>query len=57
MSTQGHEDGFSTRAIHAGEETDPATRAHATPIYQTATFAFETGAEKEAAVDAAMAWE
>ena len=27
------------------------------PIYQTATFAFETGAEKEAAVDAAMAWE
>jgi cystathionine beta-lyase/cystathionine gamma-synthase len=57
VSTQGHEDGFSTRAIHAGEETDPATRAHATPIYQTATFAFETGAEKEAAVDAAMAWE
>jgi len=51
------EDGFSTRAIHAGEETDPATRAHATPIYQTATFAFESGAAKEAAVDAAMAWE
>ncbi len=51
------EPGFTTRAIHAGEETDPATRAHATPIYQTATFAFETGAEKEAAVDAAMAWE
>ena len=50
-------EGFSTRAIHAGEETDPATRAHATPIYQTATFAFETGAAKEAAVDAAMAWE
>jgi cystathionine beta-lyase/cystathionine gamma-synthase len=52
----GHE-GFSTRAIHAGEETDPTTRAHATPIYQTATFAFETGAEKEATVDAAMAWQ
>ncbi len=49
--------GFTTRAIHAGEETDPTTRAHATPIYQTATFAFETGARKEEVVDAAMAWE
>jgi len=57
MNDAAHEGGFSTRAIHAGEETDPATRAHATPIYQTATFAFETGAEKEATVDAAMAWE
>ncbi len=47
--------GFSTRAIHAGEESDPATGAHATPIYQTATFAFETGAAKEATVDAATA--
>jgi methionine-gamma-lyase len=54
---EGAPEGFSTRAIHAGEETDPATGAHATPIYQTATFAFETGAAKEAAVDAAMAWE
>jgi methionine-gamma-lyase len=53
----GPEPGFTTRAIHAGEETDPTTGAHATPIYQTATFAFETGSEKEAAVDAAMAWE
>jgi len=49
--------GFATRAIHAGEETDPHTRAHATPIYQTATYAFESALEKEAAVDAAMAWE
>jgi methionine-gamma-lyase len=49
--------GFATRAIHAGEPTDPHTRAHATPIYQTATFAFETAEQKEAAVDAAMAWE
>ena len=57
MSGARQEDGFSTRAIHAGEETDPATRAHATPIYQTAAFAFESGAAKEAAVDAAMAWE
>lgn len=49
--------GFATRAIHAGEETDPATGAHATPIYQTATFAFTSGARKEEVVDAAMAWE
>jgi methionine-gamma-lyase len=48
--------GFSTRAIHAGEGADPTTGAH-TPIYQTATFAFGTAEEKEAAVDAAMAWE
>jgi methionine-gamma-lyase len=54
---KGEMKGFTTRAIHAGEETDPTTRAHATPIYQTATFAFPTGAEKEATVDAAMAWE
>jgi len=51
------EHGFATRAIHAGEHTDPATRALNPPIYQTATFAFETAEEKEAAVDAAMAWQ
>jgi len=49
--------GFATRAIHAGETTDPHTRAHATPIYQTATYAFASAEDKEAAVDAAMAWE
>ncbi len=49
--------GLGTRAIHAGEAADSATRAHATPIYQTATFAFETGERKEDVVDAAMAWE
>ena len=53
----GDGEGFGTRAIHAGEETDPVTRAHATPIYQTATFAFETGERKEEVVDAAMEWE
>lgn len=52
-----HTTGFATRAIHAGEATDPYTRAHATPIYQTATYAFSSAEEKEAAVDAAMAWE
>ncbi len=52
-----HGEGFATRAIHAGERPDPVTHAHNTPIYATATFAFDTAAEKEAAVDAAMAWD
>lgn len=33
--------GFSTRAIHAGQEPDPATGAVIVPIYQTSTFAQE----------------
>ena len=49
-----HGEGFATRAIHAGERPDPVTHAHNTPIYATATFAFDSAAEKEAAVDAAM---
>lgn len=49
--------GLATRAIHAGERPDPATRAHSTPIYATATFAFDTAAEKEDAVDRALAWD
>ncbi|HEX9044873.1 MAG TPA: PLP-dependent aspartate aminotransferase family protein [Candidatus Limnocylindrales bacterium] len=49
--------GFATRAIHAGETPDPATRAHNTPIYMTATFTFDTGEEKEAAVDSSLAWQ
>jgi cystathionine gamma-synthase len=32
---------FETRAIHAGQEPDPATGAVVTPIYQTSTFAQE----------------
>lgn len=36
--------GFTTRAVHAGEDANP-TRAVATPIYQTSTFAFDTAAE------------
>jgi cystathionine gamma-lyase len=31
--------GFSTRAIHAGQDPDPATGAVMTPIYQTSTYA------------------
>jgi len=33
-------DGFSTRSVHAGEETDPTSGSVVTPIYQTSTFAF-----------------
>src|SRR5216110_2519685 len=32
---------FETRAIHAGQDPDPATGAIITPIYQTSTFAQE----------------
>lgn len=43
-----HKDtGFSTRAIHAGQEPDPVTGAVITPVYQTTTFAqFEPGVHK-----------
>lgn len=34
--------GAFTRAVHAGQDPDPAFGALATPIYQTAAFAFET---------------
>ncbi|HEX2046666.1 MAG TPA: cystathionine gamma-synthase [Acidimicrobiales bacterium] len=33
--------GFSTRAIHAGQEPDPTTGAVTTPVYQTSTYAQE----------------
>src|SRR5689334_19738404 len=49
--------GFATRAIHAGERPDPTTHAHRTPIFATATFTFDTAAEKEDAVDRSLAWE
>ena len=35
------EAGFSTRAIHAGQEPDPTTGAVVVPIYQTSTYAQE----------------
>jgi cystathionine beta-lyase/cystathionine gamma-synthase len=57
MRERTHGSGFATRAIHAGEGPDPTTHAHATPIYATATFAFDTAADKEAAVDAALEWD
>ncbi len=32
--------GFSTRAVHAGQVADPATGARAVPIYQTTSYVF-----------------
>lgn len=40
--------GFSTKAIHAGERSDPTTGAHNTPIYQTSTYAFHSLEQKAA---------
>ena len=40
MSDLNEPRGISTRAVHAGEEMDPATGAVAVPIYQTAPFGF-----------------
>ncbi|HEY2955063.1 MAG TPA: cystathionine gamma-synthase [Candidatus Eisenbacteria bacterium] len=40
-SALGPKSGFSTRAIHAGQEPDPTTGAVAVPIYQTSTYAQE----------------
>ena len=33
--------GFNTRALHAGYDPDPTTKARAVPIYQTTSFTFE----------------
>jgi len=42
-----HTDGFATRAIHVGQEPDPATGAVIVPIYQTSTYAqSEVGVHK-----------
>lgn len=48
---------FATRAIHAGERPDPTTHAMNPPIYLSATFAFDSAADKEEAVDRSLAWE
>jgi cystathionine gamma-lyase len=38
MSDAGSPQGFTTRAIHAGQEADPATGATVVPIYATSTY-------------------
>lgn len=43
---------FSTLAIHAGESRDSNTNAHNTPIYQTATFTFESAESLTEAINA-----
>src|SRR5215216_1832967 len=41
MTADWQETAFETRAIHVGQEPDPATGALTTPIYQTSTFVQE----------------
>src|ERR1043166_2354699 len=38
MATDSNAHGFSTRAIHAGQDADPATGATVVPIYATSTY-------------------
>ncbi len=45
------DDGFSTRAIHAGQEPDPLTGAVAVPIYQTSTYVQDVVGETRAGYD------
>lgn len=42
MATQSNLLGFSTRAVHAGQEPDPTTGAIMTPIYATSTYVQES---------------
>ena len=42
MSDRKNSQGFSTRAIHAGQKPDPTTGAVMTPIYATSTYAQES---------------
>jgi cystathionine gamma-lyase len=41
MASDGSNHGFSTRAIHAGQDADPATGATVVPIYATSTYTQE----------------
>src|SRR2546430_2821104 len=38
MAAEGPRHGFATRAIHAGQDADPATGATVVPIYATSTY-------------------
>ncbi|MBK8021701.1 MAG: O-acetylhomoserine aminocarboxypropyltransferase/cysteine synthase [Chloroflexi bacterium] len=40
MSSNGHQQGFDTLALHAGYQPDPTTNARAVPIYQTTSYQF-----------------
>jgi O-acetylhomoserine (thiol)-lyase len=41
LSENGHQFGFSTRQLHAGQQPDPATGSRAVPIYQTTSYQFQ----------------
>lgn len=41
MTEDGHQYGFSTRSIHAGQRPDPETGARAMPIYATTSYVFD----------------
>jgi methionine-gamma-lyase len=47
MQRQSDDAGFGTRAVHAGDATDPS-HAYVNPIYQTASFRFDTYEESDA---------
>jgi len=40
--------GFVTRSLHAGFDSDPATKARAVPIYQTSSYVFDDSADAAA---------
>jgi O-acetylhomoserine (thiol)-lyase len=40
--------GFNTRALHAGYDPDPSTKARAVPIYQSTSFTFDDSADAAA---------
>src|SRR5512142_779922 len=39
-SSNGHQFGFATRQLHAGQQPDPTTGSRAVPIYQTTSYVF-----------------
>ncbi|HVK04632.1 MAG TPA: cystathionine gamma-synthase [Armatimonadaceae bacterium] len=51
MSSDPGNDGFATRAIHVGQEPDPATGAVSVPVYATSTYAQRAVGEPYGAYD------
>ncbi|MDX1521279.1 MAG: aminotransferase class I/II-fold pyridoxal phosphate-dependent enzyme, partial [Anaerolineae bacterium] len=41
MSDNGHQFGFATRQLHAGQQPDPTTNSRAVPIYHTTSYTFD----------------
>ena len=38
----GHQNGFTTRQLHAGQQPDPTTNSRAVPLYQTTSYVFRS---------------